>query len=270
MMMFMASVDQLARHPKTYPDQAMEIVLPRFIQVLMTGGDRYLAANIGVVRSLLNPNPDDSQEHFSAQAKVQEDVAWLNPRHEDNYYLAAAMLSSSGHARVAEEILQKAADSRPFDSLAPFFLGFDYYHYDHDPILGARWLYVAASRAGEQNRISFSRIAARWAEKGQDTAAALAMVRVMRDQARGGGLKRYLDARIQRLEGLRALEEAAHRYAERVGTPAQNMDQLVRSGDLASLPTDPLGLGYEIDPKGLPHLKSPLGGTVQMQRQPGK
>ena len=106
--MFVFSIARFADFPRKFPDTEMEVTLPRFVQVVMTGGDRYLAANITLVRSLLNPLGDDSYEHYAAQAKIQTDAAWLNPRHEDNYYIAAAVLSWSGHVSEAEEILQQA------------------------------------------------------------------------------------------------------------------------------------------------------------------
>lgn len=255
--LFAVANAQLFSHPRTFPEQSLEVVLPRVLQAVMAGGDRYLAANINVLRSLLNPTAQDSHDHFIAQAQIQADAAWLNPRHEDNYYLAAAMLSWSGHVKTAEEILTRATESRPFDVLPPFFLGFDYFHFDQNPIEGAHWLYQAAARADEQNRISLSRIAARWAERGQDAKEALRMVILMRDQARGHALKGYFSLRIQRLEGLVALQEAAQQYVAREGHPPSRLEQLRDAGLIRVLPVDPLGLGYTLDSQGIPQLVLP-------------
>ena len=227
----------------------MEVVLPRFIQVAMSGGDRYLAANIAVVRSLLNPLGDDSYDHYTAQARTQSDAAWLNPRHEDNYYLATALLSWSGHINEANQILMLAAEKRPFDMMPPLYLGFNHFYFSREPALGARWMYEAAHRSdSEQNRTSLSRIASRWAERGNNSHDALRMVEAMIQQARGLALKRYLGARAERLRRLITLQEAARIYRQRTGKPLEVLDDLVRSGIIRELPADPHGEPVLIQP----------------------
>lgn len=255
---FAFATDRLSRDVRESPEEDMLVVVPRFMQVLMTGGDRYLAANVAVVRSLRNNfTPNFTFEHFQAQARVQEDAAWFNPRHEDNYYLAAAFLPWSGHVKEGEEVLQRAADSRPFDMLPPFFLGFDYFYFDQNPALGAQWLYEAANRSDEENRFSLSRIAARWAERGKDAREALRMVNVMQAQAHGGALKRYLALRAQRLEGLVTLQDAAKQYLAMRQMPITRVEDLLHAGLLKQIPPDPLGLGYTVDGQGMPQLVQP-------------
>jgi tetratricopeptide (TPR) repeat protein len=267
---FVFATARFADFPRKFPDTEMEVTLPRFVQVVMTGGDRYLAANITLVRSLLNPLGDDSYEHYAAQAKIQTDAAWLNPRHEDNYYIAAAVLSWSGHVSEAEEILQQAVVSRPFDMLPAFYLGFDYFYFDRDSARGAQLMYEAANRAdSEQNRIALTRIASRWTERGHDARDALRMVEVMILQAHGLSLKRYLQVRAERLRGLIALQDGAKRYRERTGKPPATLDDLRRAGILSKLPVDPQGLGYALDADGEPVLNQPpIRGAQPARKSP--
>jgi hypothetical protein len=248
---------QLSHYAREFPDQEIEVILPRFVQVILTGGDRHLAANVGVVRSLLNPSAKDNYDHFITQAKIQQDVAWLNPRHEDNYYVAAAMLSWSGHSKEAENILELAANGRPFDSLPAFFLGFDYFYFDQNPIVGAQWMYEAAKRADGQNRIAFSRIAARWAERGQDAKEALRVIQLMKEQARGNALRDYLTQRAARVEGLILLQEAANDYRAKFKRPLKTLDELIQAGVIKQIPQDPAGLGYMVNAQGIPQLVQP-------------
>jgi hypothetical protein len=255
---FAFATERLSHDVREAPDDEMVVVMPRFMQVLMTGGDRYLAANVAVARSMRNNfNVNFTYDHFLAQARVQVDAAWFNPRHEDNYYVASAFLPWSGHVREGEEVLRLAADARPFDMLPPFFLGFDYFYFDQNPALGAQWLYVAAGRSDEQNRYSLSRIAARWAERGQDAREALRMVRMMQAEARGVALKRYLALRAQRIEGLVILQDAAQQYHATHPLPLHQVSELVQAGVLAQIPSDPLGLGYTVDAQGVPQLVQP-------------
>lgn len=257
-LVFLLSTLRIAGYARSFEDDELSVALPRFVQVIMTGGDRHLAANIAVVRSLLNPLGNDSYEHYAAQARVQLDAAWLNPRHEDNYYVAAALLAWSGHEPEANLILEQAVAGRPFDMLPPLYLGFNHFFFERNPALGSQWMYRAAERAdSEQNRISLTRIASRWAERGQDTRDALRMVEVMIRQARGLALKRYLQARAERLGVIIELQDAARNYAQKFGRPLAKLDDLVSSGMLKRLPPDPQGLGYSLDGQGVPVLNQP-------------
>lgn len=255
---FTTATQQLGLKARPQVSSELLVVPPAFVQVVMAGGDRYLAANVAVVRSLLNPLVNDGYERFRGQAKAQLDASWLNPRHEDNYYIAAALLPWAGHVQAGEQILQRAADGRPFDMLPPFFLAFDHFYFDQNPALGAQWMYVAAGRAeSEENRTSLSRIASRWAERGSNAQEALKMVQAMEAQARGTALKQYLGQRAERLRVLVPLQEAAIAYMRKRGVPPVHLDDLIKAGLLARIPRDPQGLGFELDAQGMPQLKHP-------------
>lgn len=266
---FAAVVRWQGSHPVIRPDTEMLVVPPPSAQVVLAGGDRYLAANVAVVRSLLNPLRDDGYDRFRAQAKAQFDASLLNPRHEDNYYVAAAMLSWSGHVEEAEFVLRRAAEGRPFDMLPPLYLGFDYFYFDHDPVQGSHWMYQAAQRAdSEQNRTALSRIASRWLERGQDAREALRILAAMQSQAHGLALKQYLAQRAERLQVLATLQDGAGTYRSRNGRPLSDLDELVRSGILAKLPVDPAGLGFDLDASGMPQLRQPpLKGPPPLRQQ---
>jgi hypothetical protein len=255
---FLAAVSWQSNHPIVRQDEELTVVPPPLVQVLLAFGDRYLAADIAVVRSLLNPLKDDGYDHFRSQAKIQLDASMMNPRHEDNYYIAAALLSWSGHVEEAKTILRRAAEGRSFDMLPPLYLGFDYFYFEHDSILGANWMYQAALRAdSEQNRTSLSRIASRWLERGEDAREALKVLDAMRTQARGVALKAYLAQRGERLKALVILQDSARAYYIRFGKPLGTIDDLLKVGILTRLPLDPAQLGFYLDASGMPQLRQP-------------
>lgn len=267
--LFTLATDRLSSHPRAIPPSEMLVELPDFVQVALLGGDRYLAANVVVLRTLLNRTDTDVRDQYAAQARAQMDAARFNPRHEDNYYLAAALLSWSDHVPEAEFVLQRAAETRPFDMLPAFFLAFDYYHFDHERALGARWMAEASRRAdSEANRISLTRIASRWAERGDDPREALGLVRMLIAQARYGALRQYLQARAMRLEGLIALQGADREYRRRFGKPATTLNDYLSARLLAQLPQDPLGMGYGLDEHGVPRLNLPPAPGTPFKRSP--
>lgn len=233
------------------------VSLPRFAQVLLAGGDRYLAANLANFRVLVASTERMGPEDYLVQARLQQDIAWLNPAHEDNYYVAAAILPWSGQHPAAQKILQRAADARPFDWQPLFYYGFGRYHFDRDPGAGAEALQVAAQRATDQSdQWALARLAAIWAEHGYHADAAARVVQGMADNAPPGAFRKYLAKRSQRLLDLSRLEKAAEEFRLRTGRPPARLEDLVGAGLLVRLPVDPLGYGFGLDAAGNPVLLS--------------
>ena len=229
----------------------MHVALPRFIQVLLAGGDRFLAANITVFRALTVSSDKQDPIRFAIQAKIQGDAAWLNPYHEDNYYLAAAALSWNDQLEAAQQILTRASNARSFDMLPPFFHAFNQYYFQHDPIGGAEWLKIAAEHTSSmQERLSLNRVAANWMVKGQDRQQALKMLEVMAAQSKYTSLRRQILQRAERVRHLMQFDQAIAEYRERFGRSPESLDQLISTKILNELPQDPLGRSYFIDPQG--------------------
>jgi hypothetical protein len=67
------------RLPRATAAPELLIALPRFAQVLMAGGDRYLAANLAGFRVLVAETGRMNAEDYAVQAKLQRDIAWFNP-----------------------------------------------------------------------------------------------------------------------------------------------------------------------------------------------
>lgn len=243
--------------PRPKASESIRVALPVTAQVLLAGGDRYLAANIGTFRAMMVGTENLDADGYRVLARVQQDAARLNPAQEDNYYIAQSILPWAGEVASTQDILRRATAARPHDFLPPFFLGFDYFYFDHEPATGANWIKLAANRSEPQNREALLNIAGRWYEKGDDPHFAIQMIEGLMQSTRNAALKQYLGLRVQRLQGLLALREAAARFHATSGKPASRLDELVRAGFIAQLPADPLGQGYALDAKGQPILITP-------------
>ena len=136
--MFATAAQQLKSAPRKSVTVEMQVALPLFVQVFMAAGDRYLAANLAAIRALVVATDRMQPEEFRILAKVQKDVSWLNPGHEDNYYIAFAVLSQYGELDSAQIILARAGRTRFFDYHPSFFYAFNQWYYKHDPV-GAGW-----------------------------------------------------------------------------------------------------------------------------------
>lgn len=256
--MFFASVAWLGEKPRQTVSEEMQVVLPRSIQLVMAGGDRYLAANFSALRVVV-ASPTLSPGQYEVQAKVQTDIAWLNPAHEDNYYVAAALLPWNGQLDAGQEILKEAIDARPFDWLPIFYYAFNLYHFQGEAEQAGHWLQRGAERAAiEQERLTLQALGVKWIEKGSDLRLAANVVRAMAEQSHSSGFKKYLNQRVERLLMLQSLRDAAKEYQAKRGSPLRSLDDLLAGGILKSLPADPFNVGFGVDAQGLPVFKSDL------------
>lgn len=254
--LFFTAVTQLGGVKRPSTTEEMQVALPRFVQVVMTAGDRFLAANIATFRATVASTENMREDNYHVQALVQRDAAWLNPAQEDNYYVAAAILPWNGEFDAAQEVLALAMQARPFDWQPAFYYAFDLYHFRHDAVAAADVLLQAAPGvSNEGNRSTMEALAYAWYEKGYDAATALQMMETSAKTARSGAFRRYLEARAVRLRGLLSLREAVEVFDGKFGRRPGNIEELVSAGVVSTLPTDPFGVGYELGGDGYPVIK---------------
>jgi hypothetical protein len=248
---FVATAQRLKSAPRQNVSIEIQVALPLFVQVFMTMGDRYLAANVAAIRALVVA-PDRMQaDEFKILAKVQKDVSWLNPGHEDNYYIAFAILPQYGELEAAQTILARATRARHFDYQPAFFYGFNQWHYKRDPAGAAAWMREAAKHLPDPDQqLTMQNLAARWVDRAQDTELAIRVVEALAREARRKDFRAYLETRVVRLRQLHQLRTAAMTYRERFGRPVSTLQELVDSGILPALPQDPFGFGFGFDPQG--------------------
>lgn len=245
------SVRSMAEMPRSIPLVEMQTAIPRFVQIAMSGGDRNLAANLAFFRALVASTDKMQAENFRIQGIVQRDVAWLNPAHEDNYYVAAAILPWSNEYEAAQEVLAEAADARPFDYMPAFLYGFNAMYFKRDLNEGVRWLQRASQQAGMENeRLLLQQMAAMWMDRSDDPLLAARVVGAMAENARPKAFRDYLLKRVARLEGLGLLRRASAQYVERYGMPPKRLEDLVVAGFIQELPKDALGRGFILDGSG--------------------
>jgi len=228
-------------------DYHPEVVLPAAIQQVLMTGDQYLAANLNTYRILIASTKKPGEQELIALAQLHLQTSRFNPGHEDNYYVASAMLPWRGKVEPAQTILRSAADARPHDFFPLFFWGFNAQYFLHDYMAAADALREAAGRAGGGDRQGLAYMAARWQEKHEDLAMNIRIVQVMIDHSRDRALADALRQRLVRLQGLHALREAHVSYERRFGKPPVKLTDLVESGVIHAIPDDPLKGGYVID-----------------------
>ena len=237
--------------PRPKIDAEIEVGLPVPAQMLVSAGDRYLAATLGTIRILVADTQRLSPEGFALLGKIQSGVAWLNPANEDNFYIAAAILPWNGQLEAAQYVLQSASDARPFDWQPPFYVAFNYYFFLKNPAEGAQWLKLAAERSRfEDEKLNLQQIAALWAAKSPDLHMAIRLHRELIQSTKHREFAAFLEKRIQRLENLLVIDAAQLRFRAEKGQAAKRIDDLLAAGLLSDIPTDPFGMPYELADDG--------------------
>lgn len=231
------------------------IALPVFVQVAMAGGDRYLAASWAAIRALVTETSKMGPEDFRVLGLVQRDASWLNPAHEDNYYIATAILPWEGQVEAAQLILRRASLARFYDYQPAFYYAFNLVHFMGDYLAASEWLLQAAPKLPKPDeRLLLENFAARWLDRTQDVELAARIVDAMAAQAKRKDFADYLRVRAQRLRDLGVLRRAAIVYSDRHSKPLVELSELVSAGLVAKLPVDPFGFGFGVDPNGVPVL----------------
>lgn len=225
-------------------ERGAQVVISAPIQTFMYAGDQFLAANLETMR-LATIGPEDNPARVRYRVRAHKLISTLNPCHEDNYYLANAMLSWGGSVKQGNEILQRATMCRFWDEFPPFFLGFNRYFFAKD-LDGAEEAIRTAARRSVKNRSSFEQmVIGIEARKLNDEKMALSYLRSQRDQAEDKTLAQLLDRRLKRLEGLLTLRKAQERFEKKYGRQLKQPGELLSSGILQAFPQDPMKIGYE-------------------------
>lgn len=255
--LFVSIQQRLQPLPRMKANAELEVVLPLFAQVLMSGGDRHLAANLGAIRALVTETRNMTAADYALLGRLQDDVSWLNPAHEDNYYTAAAILPWEGQLDSAQAILSRATLARFYDYQPAFYYAFNLVHFKGDGLAAAQWLREAATRLPDpQERLIMENFAARFAERSQDLRLAIGIVDAMAANTRRQDFAKYLRLRSDRLRMLLSLREAAETFVRRHGRPIVALDELVAARLIPEVPKDPLGAGFSVNDAGVPVFRS--------------
>jgi len=227
--------------PQLFADR---VVIPAPLLIALHGGDRFLAADLETMR-LAATGLDDRGVDTGYLVRAQREVARLNPCHEDNYYLANGLLTWGGAVEQGNEVLRAAVECRFWDEFPPFFYGINLSFFQRNNEEAARVLEIGAQRA-THNAAGMLKLAVMLrAEQFANERLALNYLVQQRDSSTDPKLKDMLDKRVIRLQGLIDLREAQRHFEPEHG-PLANLEQLVETGTIDALPTDPLRLGYEL------------------------
>ena len=177
-------------------------------------------------------------------------VTTLDPGYAYAYQAGGVILAELGHRPdLSTALLEKGLRANPDVWQIPFYLGYNHFFHFHDERRAAEYMALAAGLPGHPAYLP--RLVVRlYAEAGSVDLALDWLIPLWRD-AEDVHIKGALDARLKELtltRDLQRLQAAVARYRKKYGSPPRQLQDLVRHGFLSSIPPEPFGGAYLLDP----------------------
>ncbi len=173
----------------------------------------------------------------------------LDPYFEDPYYFGNALFTwQVGMYNEANSLLKKGTEARSWDWQFPFYLGFNKFYFLHDYQGAADALLLASNRPGSFDFLPT--LAARLYSQAGKTESAIVFLKVFLENERDERIRQNYEIRLDALSKILDLERAIALYKNKFGRLPQNLEVLVKSGIIISLPKDPYGGKFYLDKDG--------------------
>lgn len=222
--------------------------LPEAVIIRAVSGDqRYLIAESTIVKVLfyygslidkLNDKviiPPEYQNMF----RTLETAVKLDPYNKDPYYFAqAAFTWEVGHAADVNKMLMYGMKYRTWDSELPFYISFNNAYFMKDFRNAAIFMKNAAEISGFP---LYTSLAARYFYEAGIDELGIVFLDTMEKGAQDKQIKKIYQLRKQALISVKTLREAMKKFKASYRRMPTDLSELVASGTLKEIPTDPYG-----------------------------
>jgi len=174
----------------------------------------------------------------------------LDPYFLDPYYFANANLTwDAGMIEATNHLLEKGMKHRDWDSLLPFFIGFNYFYFLQQDEFASFYLMEASKRPGANPM--YASLAMKLAYKQRRTENALSFIEELLKSTEDEVLKKDFEKRRDILQSILILEYAVDSYKKKFGEKPRNLEALLERGIINEFPNDPYGGEFYLDNEGL-------------------
>lgn len=197
-------------------------------------------------------SPRINTDEWNWMFNVLNTLTDLDPYFFDPYYFNNAFLTwEAGMYKESAALLEKGATHRSWDSLLPFYAGFNFYYFLNDGERSFYYLKEASRRSG--GNPLYDRLAANVAFKTNKTDLAIIYLEEQIRQAELQGLKgsmRDVERRLEVLKGIKQIEVAVEAYQRLFNRPPASIEELTTLKLLTTIPKEPNGGSYYLAPDG--------------------
>jgi len=242
------------------PRHEQLFALPSNLLRVVSGQFKEVSADISFLNALTWLGGTRSQsdtgrylpEQYEWLHRTLENTVTLDPYFMDPYYLMnSALIWDRYKLPEVNGLIAKGADTRTWDALLPFFAGFNYYYFLNDSENSFYYLKQASKRSGVNP--FYDSLASRVAYKADKTELAIIYLEEQIREAELKGLKASvtnLERRLELLKGIRQIEVAVESYQKLFNRPPANIDELTTLRLLTTIPKEPNGGSFYLDPDG--------------------
>jgi len=179
----------------------------------------------------------------------------FDPKFEIPYFFGGLVLGESpDHAQKAMKVFERGKGQYPADWRFPFYIGYTRYFSLGETGKAGKAMAEAARLPGSPAYLPG--LASRMLSEAREPETALRLLEPIVRQESDPGRRAVLERRIREVtveRDLQVLERAVERYREKSGTVPANLSDLVRAGILSSIPEEPNGGRYLMEPGGKVH-----------------
>jgi hypothetical protein len=173
----------------------------------------------------------------------------LDPYFFDPYYFANAQLTWD--ALMIEEdnlLLEKGSKYREWDSLLPFYIGFNYFYFLQDNLNARKWLLEASRRPDAPSL--YASLAEKLGYEKKRTENAISFLEEISRRTEDEELKKKYKERLDFLHQVLQVENAVDTYKKKFRRVPPDIQALKRTGILHEIPVDPYGGRLYLDNSG--------------------
>ncbi len=164
----------------------------------------------------------------------------LDPRFWDPYVFAEMMLVwNAGRIDEANALLEKAIQSRPDDYRPCYYIGFNYLYFEKNAEKAAPYLREAAKRPNAPTYIRG--LASRVSIYAGELGVGIIFLEDLIHETQNPKTLAYFKKRLTAMKMMFDLEKKVREYKEKYGKTPESLDELVTTGFIQKLPTDPYG-----------------------------
>lgn len=203
----------------------------------------YFGGLIERADSMAGVKPD-----YMSMSRLLHGAVKLDPYNMDAYYFAQGFLTwDVKQYKLANDLLDYGMKYRTWDWQLPFFAGFNSAFFLKDYAAAATYY----RKAGELSGSDLSRLlAGRYMQEAGQTDLAISYLSTMAKGEKNPALRKSYLLRLEAFKAVRLLEKARDTYREATGSMPATVEQLLQSGILKSLPVDPYGGTFYLEPGG--------------------
>lgn len=242
------------------PQHEQLFTLPANLLRVVSGQFKEISADLSFLNALTwlggsRTQPESGRylpEQYEWLHATLKNAVTLDPYFMDPYYLMnSALIWDRYKLPEVNGLIAKGADTRTWDTLLPFFAGFNYYYFLNNGEQSFYYLKQASKRSG--GNPFYDSLASRVAYKADKTELAIMYLEERIRETELKGLKTSvtnLERRLELLKGIRQIEVAVESYQKLFNRPPANIDELTKLRLLAAIPKEPNGGSFYLDSDG--------------------